>query len=299
MNHFRNLTCRLGAVCLVFSAAGCGVFDDDDSPTAPSPSAAIGPPAPGAAVQYTALGASDALGAGSSVPCLPFTPCENGTGYVAVLARQLRAARQVTLLNMGIPAAVLSPAVEAVARQFGREVTGNFVERQMPFVPESATLVTIFGGGNDANVIGDAMEQGAAGSDVSGYIERQARAFGGDFDRLVAGVRSRAPQAFIIIVNVPNMGLLPYAGRYPLEHRRVLQSLSVAFTREANRQGGRGVVVLDAMCDAALYAPSNFSSDGFHPNDAGYLHLANRLAAIVNGGGAAPAGSCPSMTAVP
>jgi lysophospholipase L1-like esterase len=169
----------------------------------------------------------------------------------------------------------------------------------MPFVPRETTLVTIFGGGNDANAVGDAIEQGAAGSDISGYVAQQARAFGADFDRLVAGVKDRVPAAFVIVINVPNLGLIPYSQRYPLEHRRVLQQISVAFSREANRQAGSGVAVLDAMFDPAFYLPSHFSSDGFHPNDAGYAHLASRLAAIVNGSTSAPAASCAQMTAVP
>jgi lysophospholipase L1-like esterase len=217
---------------------------------------------------------------------------------VPVLARQLRATRSVTLMNLGLPASVLSPAIEAVGRQHGREISGNFLERQVPFVPRESTLVTVFGGGNDANVVGDAMEQGAAGSDPAGYIERQARAFGADFDRLIAGVRDRAAGAFIIVINVPNLGALPYAARYPAAHRRVLQDLSLAFSREANRQAGTGVAILDAMCDSALYSPSNFSTDGFHPNDAGYAHLAGRLLTIVNGGATAPATSCAPMQAV-
>lgn len=288
----RHLVRGLGLPLLALAAAACS----QGGPASPSPT---NPPAPSAPVYYTAIGASDANGVGSTVPCVPFTPCEDGTGYVPVLARQLRTSRQVTLMNLGIPASVLSPAVEAVARQYGREVTGNFVDRQMPFVPRESTLVTIFGGGNDANAIGDALEQGAAGSDVAGYIERQARAFGADFDRLLAGVRGRAPQAFVILLNVPNMGALPYAQRYPLAHRRVLQTLSVAFSREANRQAASGVAVLDIMCDSALYNAANFSRDGFHPNDAGYAYLATRLAGIVNGGGSSAATSCAMMTAVP
>jgi lysophospholipase L1-like esterase len=295
MCTFRHSVRGLVPAVLALALSGCQLFDQG-SPTAPSP---VGPPAPSEPIHYTAIGASDANGVGSSEPCLPFASCETGMGYVPVLARQLRASRQVTVMNLGFPASVLSPAIEAVARQHGREVTGNFLEGQMPFVEPSSTLVTIFGGGNDANAVGDAMEQGAAGDDVAGYVERQARAFGADFDRLIAGVRGRAPQSFIIVINVPNLALLPYAGGYPLEHRRALQTLSVAFTREANRQARAGVVVLDAMCDAALYAPSNFSSDGFHPSDAGYAHLASRLAAIVNGAASTPAASCASMTAVP
>jgi hypothetical protein len=53
------------------------------------------------------------------------------------------------------------------------------------------------------------------------------------------------------------------------------------------------------MCDQALYAPSNFARDGFHPNDAGYAHIAARLAAIINGAPSMPATACAAMTAVP
>ncbi|MBI3047332.1 MAG: SGNH/GDSL hydrolase family protein [Acidobacteria bacterium] len=296
MSTPRPLAGILGISLLGIVIGGCDLLKKDATPTAPS---AVAPPAAGAPIHYTALGASDANGVGGSVACLPFTPCDNGTGYVPVLARQLRATHEVTLTNLGTPAAVLSPAIETLARQYGREVTGNFVDRQMPFVPRDSTLVTIFGGPNDGNAIGDAMLQGAAGADVTGYIDAQARAFGADYDRLVRGVRSRAPGAFVIVLTVPNLAAMPYAARYPLEHRRVLQASAVALSREANRQAGEGVVVMDVMCDPAIYGPAHFSSDGFHPNDAGYAHLASRLAAIVNGAGSQPAASCAAMTAVP
>lgn len=281
---------------LAISGAGCGLFGDESSPTAPS---AVGPPSAGAPIHYTAIGASDASGFGSSVPCVPFSPCPDGTGYVPVLARQLGTSRAVTVVNLGIPASVLSPAMEAIARQQGRDVTGNFVDRQMPFVPRESTLVTIFGGANDANAVGDAIAAGAAGADISGYIATQARQFGTDYDRLVRGVRDRATGAFIIVINVPNLAALPYAARYPLEHRRVLQAVSVAFSREANRQAGGSVSVLDVMCDAEMYNAGRFSNDGFHPNDAGYAHIASRLASVVNGAAGAPASSCARMTTVP
>jgi lysophospholipase L1-like esterase len=194
---------------------------------------------------------------------------------------------------------VLSPAIEAIARQIGREVTGNFVDRQMPFVPANSTVVTISGGANDANAIGEAIEKGAAGAGIAQYVETQARAFGADYDRLVQGVRDRARDSFVVVLNVPNLGAMPYSAQYPLEHRRVLQMVSVAFSREANRQAGPGIVVMDVMCDSALYAPANFARDGFHPNDAGYAHIAARLTAIINGGPSMPATSCAAMTAVP
>ena len=287
---------RRASALLCVSAALLSGCNKSESPTSPSVTT---PPAPAAAIHYTAIGASDANGVGSTVPCLPFTACEDGTGYVPVAARQLRATHEVTVMNLGIPASVLSPAVEAIARQIGREVTGNFVDRQMPFVPTNSTVVTISGGVNDANAIGEAIEKGAAGAGVAQYIETQARAFGADYDRLTQGVRNRARNSFLVLFNVPNLAAMPYAARYPIEHRRVLQSVSVAFSREANRQAAPGIVVMDVMCDQTLYAPSNFARDGFHPNDAGYAYIAARLSAIINGAPSVPAATCAAMTAVP
>lgn len=58
-------------------AAGCDKLGrSKNCPTAPS-----GPPAPGSTIVYDAIGASDADGVGSSVVCLPFVDCPDGTGY--------------------------------------------------------------------------------------------------------------------------------------------------------------------------------------------------------------------------
>jgi lysophospholipase L1-like esterase len=286
-------------VCLTgIVIGGCEVIDKVTSTTSPSPVAAAtpGPPGPNAAVHYAAIGASDANGVGSSVQCAPFTACENGTGYVPTLVRQLRTSREVTATNFGIPASVLSPAIEAVARQYDRDVTGNFVDRQMPFVPRNATLVTIFGGGNDTNVVGHAIERGAGAGNIPAYIDTQARAFGADYDRLVRGVRERAPGAFIIILNLPNLAVMPYAARHPTQHKQVLQAISVAFSREANRQAGPGVTIMDLMCDPGAYNPAHVAADGFHPSDAGHAYMAARLAEIVNGAPSTPAASCSQMS---
>jgi lysophospholipase L1-like esterase len=293
----RDLTARLlSATLLLIALAACNLFNKDDSPTSPSP---VGPPAANQPVRYTAVGASDAIGIGASTVCVLFTPCENGTGYVPVLARRLRASREVTLLNLGIPGAVLSPTIHEIARRNGRDIPANFVEREMPFVATESTLVTIFGGGNDVNALADAIERGAAGSDVRGYIETQVRAFGSDYDRLVRGIRDRAPNAFIVILNLPNLAGIAYTSGYSMPRRQVIQQISVGVTRETNRQAGAGVVVVDLMCDPQAYDPSRFSSDGFHPNDAGYAYMAEKLLAVVNGGSSSPPSSCSQMNLVP
>ena len=231
--------------------------------------------------------------------CVPFSACENGTGYVPLLTRRVGATREVTLTNLGIPASVLSPTIHQIAQANGRDIPANFIDRELPFVPSNATLVTIFGGGNDTNALAEAIDKGAAGNDVRGYIAAQVRAFGADYERLVRGVRSRAPDAFIIVVNVPNMAGLPYAAGLSVSRRQVLQAIAVGFAQEANRQAGAGVVVLDLLCDPQVYDRGRFSSDGFHPNDAGYAYLAERLLPIVNGATPPVAASCSQMSLVP
>jgi hypothetical protein len=50
------------------------------------------------------------------------------------------------------------------------------------------------------------------------------------------------------------------------------------------------------MCDAAFYQPSLFSSDGFHPNDAGYARMASVIYPVAFAGIApVPQASCAQM----
>jgi lysophospholipase L1-like esterase len=249
-------------------------------------------------VSYTAIGASDASGYGGSVFCAPFTDCPNGTGYVQLIARRLQAAgKTVSLLNLGIPTAVLSPATEALGASLGKDIYGNFLTQEMPFVAKDATLVTVFAGGNDVNTVGAALDAGRGGADNTGYVAAQSQNFGSDLRTLVAGIKARAPQARIVILNLPNMGALPYASGYSLDRRRWLQQIAVGFSAQINALTAQGALVIDLMCDASFYQPSIFSSDGFHPSDAGYQHLADIMYAAITGGSAAtPRSSCAQMS---
>lgn len=285
-------------ILLAAVTPACALFEKNDSPTSPTP-VTPGPPAAGAAVVYTAIGASDTTGFGSTSPCEPFADCPNGTGYVQIVARSLRTSRQVTVANRGVPSALLSPAMQAIAREYGRNVIANFVDGEVPFVPGNTTLVTIFGGSNDVDRLTEAIERGAGAANVRDYADAQIRAFGADYDRLVRGIRDRAPNAFIVVMNLPNSATLPYATGYDNTRRRLLQHISVGFSREANRQAAQGIVVIDLMCDARIYDRANFSSDGFHPSDIGYEYLAQRILAVVNGASSTPAASCAQMTVLP
>jgi lysophospholipase L1-like esterase len=273
----------------VLAVGGCDLFSNPSDPTDLDDNV----------VNYAAIGASDAVGVGSSQPCLPFVTCTDGGGYVQRVTRRLRMdGKSVTLTNLGIPGAVLSPETETIGDAAGLDIFDDFLERQMPFVPRDATLVTVFAGGNDVNAIGRAIRQGQGGSDIDGYIGGQVQKFGRDLETLIAGIRSRARNARIIALNLPNMAALPYASGLPATERRRMQQLAVGFSAEINKVVGAQVTVIDLMCDSVIYGSGSLSSDGFHPSDAGYAHLADRVyAAVTTGSAPVPQSSCPMMNA--
>jgi lysophospholipase L1-like esterase len=247
-------------------------------------------------VNYAAVGASDALGVGSSRPCLPLTPCSDGAGYVALVARHLSSGRAVTLTNLGVPGAVLGPDTQALGRRFGRDIVANFIDNLAPFVPRDATLVTVFAGGNDVNALVAAAEAGAAAS-TGVFVDEQVRQFASDLTRLIRAIRDRTPSARIVAANLPNMALLPYARSYGADRRQLMRQLSAGFTLNgANALAGQGVVVVDLACDARSYDSGNYSSDGFHPNDRGYAFMADMMIAGITGASPpGPRGSCPEL----
>ncbi len=275
---------------------GCNKLGGD------SPSAPTGPPAPGSAIVYSAVGASDALGVGSSVECVPYADCTNGTGYVQVAVRQLRnQGFTVTLRNGGIPTAVIGPDFQSLGRQYNRVIAGNFIVDEMPFVKSDSTVVTIFAGGNDVNTITAALGGGAGAGDQPGFIDSQVRAFGNDYATLLGGVRTIASSARIVVLNLPNLAGLPFLANASLPQRQAAQRAAVGMTTTViNPLLSQGVIVVDLMCDARAYQSSNYSSDGFHPNDAGYAWIGDEVQrAVTQSAYRAPRASCSQMTLVP
>jgi len=224
-------------------------------------------------------------------------------GYVPLVARQLRAdGHAVTLTNMGIPGAVLSPATQQLGNQYGLGINANFLEEEGPFVPKDTTLVTMFAGGNDANTIGTAIDRGAAtAADADAFIDRQVASFASDYASLLGMVRSRAGNPRVIVLNLPNFAGLPFMASRSAQQKRWIERLSVGFsTAGANPLVARGVVVIDLLCDARSYQASNYSSDGFHPNNQGYAYLAGEVLKAVNASSwPPPAASCAQMQQAP
>ena len=284
------------AASVTFATACNKLGLGDDGPTAPSG------PAAGSTIFYTAVGASDADGVGSSGECLPLTPCPNGMGYVPVTVRALTSQGfTVNNLNLGIATSVIGRDFAVLGAQYNRLIIGNFIENEMPFVQTNATVVTIFAGVNEINTVTAALGGGAGGSDPNAFIDAQVKAFANDYATLVAGIRARAGSPRIIILNVPNAAGLPFLVGASLAQRQAAQRAAVGMTKTAvNALVSSSVTVVDLMCDGRSYFGFNYSSDGLHPNDAGYAFIsAEVVKAVTASSYPAPQSSCTGMTIVP
>ena len=277
------------AFSLAFAA--CNKLGGSSSPTDPS-----GPPPSGSIINYSVVGASDTIGYGSSKPCLIYDDCD-GTGYVWVAARSLRSQGfTVNVQQLGIPGAVISRTFEDMAIQYGRnDVLANFIQQEVPFVKKEASLVTVFTGANDVNVITSALGRGAGGSDPTAFIDQSVAGFTSDFATLIAGIRARSQSARIVVLNLPNLAGLPYVAGASLAQKQAAQRASVRITT-AVINPTPNVTVIDLMCDPRFYQSANLSSDGFHPNDAGYSLLgAEIVKAVASASYPAPKSSCSQM----
>ena len=282
----RPVPVLIGLVALSGTLSGCEFVDK--GPTGPIP--------PTSAVSYTALGASDAIGYGSSSPCIPFSACPDGAGYVQIVARRLREANaNMSFLNLGIPGAVLSRDIMNIGNSNGRGIPANFIEGEMPFVARDSTLVTVFADANGVNAIGAALRS-TPFPDRHFYAQTQIQNFARDFAIFTAGISERAPSAKILILNLPNLARLPYAAGYSVEERQWLRELSSGFTAAINATRSSRVLVIDLMCHAPIYQSSMYSSDGFHPNDTGYRALADLVSAAITTAPVAPPPSCSFMS---
>lgn len=173
------------------------------------------------------------------------------------------------------------------------------MQSQVPFVHTNSTLVTIFAGANDVDTIIAALGGGAGGADQTAYINSQIDAFGQEFATLIDQLRDRAPSARVVVLNLPNMAGMPRHAGALIQHRRAEQMLSVGInTRVINPQTSSGVLVVDLMCDARSYQASTYSSDGFHPSDAGYVWIAAEVIAAATTSYRPPAASCAQTTLV-
>jgi lysophospholipase L1-like esterase len=275
-------------------------------------------------VVYTAIGASDAVGYGASKPCTTVSPPTGaadptclgitGTGYVPLLARRFQTAGDVvTLDDLGISGAVLGPDILATVNAYGsissatpcvppNDYPTDFLTAELPKVSAASTLVTIFAGGNDTIGLINAVGCGAGGATLPqqiAYLNAQITAFGIDLAKLVTGIKATAPKAKIVIANLPNFALIPVGLEQTTAAQEGLAYLSTQLDAQIiNPLAGKGFAVVDLLCDPASYVATNFYTDGFHPNDAGYAAFEQQFYAQVSAATpVAPAATCTYATA--
>lgn len=259
-------------------------------------------PTPNDTVAYSAIGASDGIGFGGSVPCVPFDPdCPAGTGYVYLLKRRFQSdGLTVTLSNRSVPGAVLSPAIQTLSRDIGRDILSNFLDQAASFIASDSTHVTIFAGGNDANVIAQNIRAGRGSADIRAFIDQHVSQWGNDLGELIRRVRARAPNARIVAYNLPNLGVAPYVAALSTQERSIVQRIAVSLSDRVNALTSQNVLVIDLMCEPRIYDSARFSSDGFHPSDSGYALMAElAYPALRNGTASSPSASCSQRTLLP
>ena len=269
----------------------------------------------GLPLNYTAIGASDAVGIGASVPCGAQTPtnpaCPGGTGYVPDLARALASLGfAVTLVDLGISAAVLSQNIQNTGNTYDpsncmprtNQIPGNFITNEVPSVPGNSTIITVFAGGNDTNALTVAAGCiAAAGGNPTTFIAQQIAVFGTDFTTLITQLKQRAPGVTIVVANLPNFKYIPVGQAQSVNAQALLQALSVGIDQQVlNKLVTQGIPVVDLLCDTRSYQAMNFATDGFHPNDSGYAILAALMQSAILSASTypAPKSSCAPYSSV-
>ena len=202
------------------------------------------------------IGASDVSGFGSSVPCFPYTDCPSGTGYAfgrsapAPSAELYSDGDELTVFRRRC----ISRPFQDLGRQYGKEIFGNFIEGEMPFIPADATLVTIFAGANDVNVITAALGGGAGGSGDPGGLHRPA---GQDISATISrrcwpASAQRRVRPHHRVEPAEHRGHAVLAPQSPLPERQAAQRASVRMTTTVINTLPN-VTVVDLMCDPRMY----------------------------------------------
>ena len=106
--------------------------------------------------------------------------------------------------------------------------------------------------------------------------------FGKNYERIVSSLRSKS-QAHLVIINIPEISSAP---RIPDFARAEYQRVIVNFNRRLEEIASRyDVTVFDVHTTTREQLPAHpefFSSDGFHPSDAGYELWANEMWPVIS-----------------
>lgn len=262
MPSSRRLLGGLLPLALLLTACSDGDASPPSAGTSETPSASASPPtpqapptpeAPAATLSYVALGDSYV-----SAPLVPTTDTTTGC---------LRSDHNFpNLVVEALPDYALTDVSCSAATStsmIGVQVTGETQQLpQFDALSEDTDLVTLGIGGNDFDVFSSLFVTclQSAGQNPEGApcqraqgggrtLLRQIAKIGGRVEAITTGIRDRAPQARVVVVNYPQLlpdtgtcpDLLPLAtGDYPFV-RRLNKALSAAVL-DGGRAGGADVV---------------------------------------------------------
>jgi lysophospholipase L1-like esterase len=204
------------------------------------------------AVRYTALGASDAVGVGTSA-----YPAQPNGGYVFRISDWLKARYSPwTLHNLG---------VSGYTAPYIRDHT------LAPAIADAPDIVTVWVGGDD---IKDSVL-------INESTDALKARFEAAYTTIISRLRTET-NAKVVTANLPDLSRIPAAAFFPDSYK----ALATADTNALNEVIARvaaeyDVPVVDLYSLDASYDRANFSSDGFHPNDAGYAAMAEQFEAAL------------------
>jgi lysophospholipase L1-like esterase len=162
--------------------------------------------------------------------------------------------------------AAQAPGSEVTNLAIGGATVADLVRLELPRLAAGRpSLILVAIGGNDA---------------VRG---RSLAEFAGDYHRLAVHLRESAPQARIVLFNVPDVSVSPIFDR---SSKPELHERAAAFNRVVEREARAiGAQVVDTFASSELLRkePGRYlSRDQFHPSDAGYAAIAERAWPVVS-----------------
>ena len=247
------------------------------------------PPTHGA---YVALGSSFAagIGLGASAPESPVQCFRTMAGYPALVAQRTGLA----LVDMTCSGSTTGHILDG-----GQMLLGP----QLAAIGPRARLVTITTGGNDVGYIGDLMAASGSMGRLAGWwhgavkpaADRPYAMVETNLKTIIARVRSRAPQARIIVVSYP--AIFPVTGNcaatgvddLQAQISRSVAARLAAATRAAAATSGATLVDMDILgaghdvCSDSPWVNGAVAADGapFHPNAAGSAATAAAIMAAI------------------
>lgn len=217
-------------------------------------------------IYMTTMGDSYTAGEGSTKRCskrIVFTPIDEAsrcTNYAAVAA---------TMLGRSQPAQYQNLAITGAS-------TTTVLTTMVPSISRLATHVVLFIGLNEL-------------WDFRKYADAEYPARLNDWEEMyltdLAAIKDKAPNARIILANLPNAAYQPFfligmpSNRLTPEQRQRLSRAAVAIDRFLDDQP---YDILDTICDRDFYDPATLAPDLQHLNDLGQVHLAESLVEIVH-----------------